>query len=269
MHKLYSQGYVGDSTESDGRGIFPKFLDILARSHARLVQRLHWETAVHEPRRVKPRARSRTKSTGLCSSEKQWLKYLKFAWQRFPRPGLAADFFLVPDEILQSFFEEKRFQDRGCEIRRFPSYLELLQVELGKDRIQNFPYNVSGDRQQILKILRASKNPNGANSELIDEVRYSDFNGKYVGLSSHRGTIAISYVPFKGAKEMGSVDGNLMELKVDKKFKIRLKSETDFLPAGVTAKVYAIYKPEKKSRGVGSLHSWDTSNESRIQEALK
>ena len=95
------------------------------------------------------------------------------------------------------------------------------------------------------------------------------FSGKYSGVTSHRGTLALSYLPFKGAKEMGVAEGDKITLSVDKKYEINLKSTTAFLPAGVTAKVYAVYLPEKKSKGFNSIHSFDTSREERIQEVLK
>lgn len=96
-----------------------------------------------------------------------------------------------------------------------------------------------------------------------------DLNGRFVGLTSHRGTLALSYVPFAGAKEMGEADGSNISLKVSEKFQINLKSATSFLPAGVTAKVYAAYLPEKKSKGFNSLHTFDTNKEERIKEVLK
>ncbi len=96
-----------------------------------------------------------------------------------------------------------------------------------------------------------------------------DFNGKYVGMVTHRGTLILSYVPFDGAKEMGFVEGNQLTLNVNKKFQVNLKSATSFLPAGVTAKVYAYYNPDKKSSGFNSIHSYDTNKESRIKEILQ
>ncbi|PWU18198.1 MAG: hypothetical protein C5B49_07550 [Bdellovibrio sp.] len=95
------------------------------------------------------------------------------------------------------------------------------------------------------------------------------FNGRYVGLTSHRGTLALSYVPFAGAREMGEAEGDKISLRVDKKFKINLKAATSFLPAGVTAKVYAVYLPEKKSKGVHSVGTFDTNKEDRVEKALK
>ena len=79
----------------------------------------------------------------------------------------------------------------------------------------------------------------------------------------------MSYVPFKGAKEMGSAEGNEINLTVDKNFKIQVKSETSFLPAGMVAKVYAIYLPEVKSTGVNSVNSSSSSHEGRFLERLR
>jgi len=96
-----------------------------------------------------------------------------------------------------------------------------------------------------------------------------EFSGKYSGVKSHRGTLGMSYVPFEGAKEMGFAEGNKIILNVDKKFQITLKAATSFLPAGVTAKVYAVYLPEKKSKGFNSLHSFDSNKEDRFLTSLR
>ena len=95
------------------------------------------------------------------------------------------------------------------------------------------------------------------------------FNGKYSGVKSHRGTLGLSYVPFEGAKEMGSAEGNKIIITVDKKFQITLKAATSFLPAGVTAKVFAVFLPEKKSKGFNSLHSFDSNKEDRFLTSLR
>lgn len=75
-----------------------------------------------------------------------------------------------------------------------------------------------------------------------------EFNGRYSGLTSHRGTLAISYSSFPGAKEMGYAEGNQIVINVNKKYQISLRAASAFLPTGVTAKVYAFYNPEKKTR---------------------
>lgn len=99
--------------------------------------------------------------------------------------------------------------------------------------------------------------------------RNTSLDGNYVSVRTHRGTIAMSYVPFKGSKELGSAEGNEINLAIDKNFKIQVKSETSFLPAGMVAKVYAIYLPEVKSKGVNSINSSSSSHEDRFLERLK
>ncbi len=95
-----------------------------------------------------------------------------------------------------------------------------------------------------------------------------EFNGKYSGVRSHRGTLGISYVPFKDAKEMGFAEGNKIILNVEKKFQITLKAATSFLPAGVTAKVYALYIPEKRNKSFNSVHSFDSNKEERFLSSI-
>lgn len=98
-----------------------------------------------------------------------------------------------------------------------------------------------------------------------DEV---DFNGKYVGITTHRGTIILSYSPFLNAKEMGTAELNQITLNIDKKYQINLKAESAFLPASLTAKVYAMYLPERKSKGVRSVSSFDSNKVERIKQVL-
>ena len=67
---------------------------------------------------------------------------------------------------------------------------------------------------------------------------------------------------------MGFAEGNQITLIGDKKYQINLKASTSFLPAGVTAKVFAIYRPDIKSKGFNSIHTFDSSKEDRILERL-
>ncbi|MGE3261683.1 MAG: hypothetical protein AB7K68_07900 [Bacteriovoracia bacterium] len=99
-----------------------------------------------------------------------------------------------------------------------------------------------------------------------DEV---DMHGKYTGITTHRGTLLLSYVPFAGAKEMGIVEKNEMRLTVSKKFKITLRAKTDFLPATLSAKVYALYRADKRTKAPNSVSSFDSNKEENILEQLK
>ena len=57
--------------------------------------------------------------------------------------------------------------------------------------------------------------------------------------------------------------------KIDKKYEIKLTSlSATFLPAGVVAKVYARYMPEKKNSSIHSVHSFDSNKEQRLKDFL-
>lgn len=95
-----------------------------------------------------------------------------------------------------------------------------------------------------------------------------EFNGRYSGVTTHRGTLVLSYSSFPGAKEMGCAEGNQIVLKVNNKYQINVRGSSAFLPTGVIAKVYAFYNPDKKSKGFNSVHTFDTSKEERIKEVI-
>lgn len=78
--------------------------------------------------------------------------------------------------------------------------------------------------------------------------------GKYVGLTTHRGTLLLSYYPFKGAKFMGVAQGNRMEVALDNKVVVSLISQSNYLVGSGSAKVYGIYQPERKSKDFSDNH---------------
>lgn len=170
------------------------------------------------------------------------------------------------DRSLQNLIERKEFTI---------SNLEPIVWKVRNIKDQNFVVRWVLSLREVRKPISVESLPlSGAKVSISDSAGYlwaSDVsvNGKYVGVKTHRGMLALSYVPFPGAKELGWVEGNEMAIQVDKKYRIDLKSDTSFLPAGITAKVYAIYLPKKKTASVSSISTWDTNKEDRIQEALE
>lgn len=98
---------------------------------------------------------------------------------------------------------------------------------------------------------------------------HASFEGTYVGLTTHRGTIVLSYQMFPGAKEIGRALGNDIEVKLADDLKVYLRSDSAFLPATVRAKVYGLYVADKRSSGPRSVISFDTSTEDRLLARLK
>lgn len=153
--------------------------------------------------------------------------------------------------------------------------LEPVVWKIKNTKVQNFVVRFILSLKEVSKPSSVDNLPvAGTGISISDNAGYLwaedvEFNGRYAGVTSHRGTLVMSYVPFSGAKEMGVAEGNTIKLNVDEKFQISLKSATAFLPAGVVAKVYALYVPDKKSKGFNKLHTFTTSNEERIKDAIQ
>jgi hypothetical protein len=90
----------------------------------------------------------------------------------------------------------------------------------------------------------------------------------YFGLVTHRGTIFISYYPFKGSKELGWAKDRRMELRLTPKLAVTLHSETAFLPAGVKAKVYGVYQEGRRTAKIHSEHLMGSSREEDFLEKI-
>jgi hypothetical protein len=113
----------------------------------------------------------------------------------------------------------------------------------------------------------------GSEMSMIDSQRrlWADrvsLSGKYVAITTHLGTVALSYYPFKDAKEVGYVSGHRMELDLGGSLKLSLASETPFLPQDMNTKVYGFYKPELKTSRVNSTRTSATNREDELFQHL-
>ncbi len=192
---------------------------------------------------------------------------------------------MLDDNSVQAVIEEYGSQTPG---QKGPEFKELLsKKEFTLHNLESIVWKIQNARGKNLVVrfflsLREVSQPismdnlpvAGTGISVSDNAGFLwaegvEFSGRYVGMTSHRGTLALSYVPFTGAKELGEAEGNQISIKVSKDFQIKLKSATSFLPSGVTAKVYAVYMPDKKSKGFNSLRTFTTNKEDRVTEALK
>lgn len=97
----------------------------------------------------------------------------------------------------------------------------------------------------------------------------NDMSGKYVGFTTHNGSIFISYYPFQGASEMGFASGHKIELRLAGKKTATLTSQTAFLPEDVRATVYGIYRPLQRTGRTGSTHTRTSSKEEPFLKAIQ
>jgi|GEM_PF-2448923 len=95
---------------------------------------------------------------------------------------------------------------------------------------------------------------------------FGELEGKYLGLRTHAGQLGISYVPFKGAKEIGFVSGNEIEINTEDGGKIILKSGMPILTSQRPAKIFGIVDLSKKTESFNSLLSSSSSKEKEFLE---
>lgn len=93
-------------------------------------------------------------------------------------------------------------------------------------------------------------------------------SGKYIGFTTHKGSLFLSYYPFKGASEIGLAKGNQIEVRLGGSKTATVTSRTAFLPEDVHAIVYGIYRPEQKTARLKSTHTRSSNQEGRFLESI-
>jgi hypothetical protein len=199
--------------------------------------------------------------------------------------ALKYNFQVTNEKFIQAVIEEYRIQTStpdGPELKKLLekkeytlTNLEPIVWKIKNDKGQNLIVRFYVSMRDVTQPISVDSLPMAGNGISVSDnagflwAEGVEFNGKYIGLTSHRGTLVLSYAPFADAKELGVAEGNKISIKIDKKFHINFKGATAFLPAGVTAKVYVAYLPEKKSKSFNSLRTFTSSKEDRIKEVLK
>jgi hypothetical protein len=88
----------------------------------------------------------------------------------------------------------------------------------------------------------------------------ADGPAKFLGITTHLGTIYLSFTPFKGSQNLGDAKDGRIKLKTDNE-RITLQSELPFLPKGVRANVYAKIDYNNRSERLSSVRSFSSSSE--------
>lgn len=92
--------------------------------------------------------------------------------------------------------------------------------------------------------------------------------GKYIAIKGHMGEIALSYVPFKGAKEIGLVRDGEITIDAGDGLKIFARSGAPILAGGRPTKVFGWVDTKKKSTGPNSVHVQSGDQEAEFLRGL-
>lgn len=101
-------------------------------------------------------------------------------------------------------------------------------------------------------------------------VDVSEGNNVYLGLTTHRGSVFMSYLPFRGSRLLGVARRNTIRLDDETlgDLKLNVESQTWFVPEGVVANVYGIVDLGKKTAKFNSVKSHGTDDEARFLKII-
>jgi hypothetical protein len=100
-------------------------------------------------------------------------------------------------------------------------------------------------------------------------LQHSNLRGKFIGWTSRKGSIYLSYYPFEGAQEIGVAAGNKIEVKLGGKKVATVTSKSDFVPNDVRTTVFGVYKANKKvGENYGGYASGAWSKENELVETI-
>lgn len=92
------------------------------------------------------------------------------------------------------------------------------------------------------------------------DIDNTDGDNVYFGVTTHRGSVFLSYLPFKGSKEIGTANSKGIKLQ-DGNLKLKIKNIDPFLPSGVTAKVYGYTDLSRRTDKPFSVRSYGSNKE--------
>jgi hypothetical protein len=95
------------------------------------------------------------------------------------------------------------------------------------------------------------------------------FEGKFCGIKTHRGTLLLSFYPFKNAENFGIASGNRLELALGKNLEVNVISKTPFVLGTSPAKLYGKYLPERKSDRLTSSGITTDNHEDRFLKNIQ
>ena len=96
----------------------------------------------------------------------------------------------------------------------------------------------------------------------------SSGNNVFLGISTHMGTIYMSYLPFKGAKKIGTSQRNRIKIE-DGPNKLYIESPDAFLPRGITANVYGYFDFNKRTERYNQVKSNGGDNLEKFQKRIE
>jgi hypothetical protein len=91
----------------------------------------------------------------------------------------------------------------------------------------------------------------------------------YVSITTHRGTLLLSYRAFRGSEGAGVADGKKIVIRLKDYPKITLQADGEFVPAGMNARVFAKYVKDRRTDRLNSVRTQESSDEKKFLEKAR
>ena len=98
--------------------------------------------------------------------------------------------------------------------------------------------------------------------------RGSNIEGKYLAMKTHLGMVALSYLPFKGAKPIGTIQGSQINLDDGSGTEVTIRSEQPILASNRPAAIYGFIDVKRKTAHPGSVGHSSSSGEKEFLDAM-
>lgn len=199
---------------------------------------------------------------------------LKHAWKVLPDGGVQVDIEEFATVVDKKGYDTEFRDSLGKESYRLENFAPVSWVSRrpgAKVRIVARLTPVIRDQSPIQKLAElpiAGEDLVVTDNEGHLWLEKGSISGQYVGFTTHRGSLFLSFAPFAGAHEIGLAEGNRIEVSIGGTRVASVLSRTPFLPADLRAKVYGFYKPGQKTERLSSVHYRSSSQESGFLESI-
>ncbi len=192
-----------------------------------------------------------------------------------------------PDGTISVLIEEYAKEDDDPKQRKFQELLKKSEFTLEGFAPVNWKVLNNKKKNVVVRLTPSLKDTRavqdvanlpiaGRNVFISDNKGYlwndgdgSSFDGTYVGISTHRGMVAMSFKPFQGAQQVGEAWDNEIVLTFPGDLKVKLRSDSAFLPDKVGGKVFGLYVPGKTTDHPHSTHIFTSSSEDKFLNKIR
>lgn len=164
----------------------------------------------------------------------------------------------------------KLLQKKDITVKNF----EPVTVVLHKDSKQTVVARLTPRLDEVERLVDVKGLPISLRSPVVYDSKGQvwaqglDLEGRFVAMTTHKGRFAVSFEPFDGAKEIGSVSGNEIKINHKKDLTLFVRSEAPIITTQQPAKLYGRVDLDKRTHKINSVGSSSSGDEENFLKHL-